>query len=109
LRHRRAAEQTAPGGFQPADWRLLGEVHEALAQPRQALRAYKKALEDDPDDEDYADLLLAAARLSATTGAQPEAVKYLNLFRAEAGDDAVGLAQAADVAVPLGRFATAAD
>jgi tetratricopeptide (TPR) repeat protein/transglutaminase-like putative cysteine protease len=109
LRHLRAAEQADAAGFQPSDWQLLGEVHEALAQPRQALRAYVKALDDDPDDEDYADLLLAAARLSAATGNQPDAAKYLNLFRAEASDDAAGLARAADVAVRLGRFDTAAE
>ncbi|HTK75305.1 MAG TPA: DUF3857 domain-containing protein [Gemmataceae bacterium] len=109
LRHLRAAEEADASGFQPSDWRLLGEVHEALGQARQALRAYKKALDDEPDDEDYADVLLAAARLSAATGARPEAMKYLTLFHAEVGDDAVGLARAADVAVRLGRFETAAE
>jgi tetratricopeptide (TPR) repeat protein len=109
LRHLRAAEQADAAGFQPSDWRLFGEVHEALGQPRQALKAYTKALDDDPEDEDYGDLLLAAARLSAATGSRPEALKYLTLFRAEAGDHPAGLAQAADVAVRLGRFDTAAE
>lgn len=109
LRHLRAAEEADAAGFQPSDWRLVGEIHEALGQPRQALTAYRKALDEDPEDEDYFDLLLGAARLSAATGAPAKAMTYLNLFRAEAADDAVGLARAADVAIRLGRFETAAE
>jgi tetratricopeptide (TPR) repeat protein/transglutaminase-like putative cysteine protease len=109
LKHLRAAEKADAAGFDAGAWRLKGEVHEALNQPRQALQAFTKALDADPDDEDYVELLLAAVRVATATGARTEALKFLTLYRAQVADDAEGLCRAADAAVRLGRFDDAAD
>jgi tetratricopeptide (TPR) repeat protein/transglutaminase-like putative cysteine protease len=106
LRDLKAAYEDHPQSFDAEAWLLQGAAHEELNERDQALAAYRKALAKDPDAEDVLDALV---RLTIATGARDEALGYLRRFVIAVGDDAEGLARAAEGFARLGRFDDAYD
>jgi tetratricopeptide (TPR) repeat protein len=105
LRHLQAAEKAHPDAVNSDALFLKGQVHEAMHEPRQAVEAYRKAL----DEEDAPDVLQALIRLTSAQGSKAEANGYWRRFAVAVGDQPEGLAQAADLAARLGRFDDAYD
>jgi transglutaminase-like putative cysteine protease/tetratricopeptide (TPR) repeat protein len=101
LRHLTAAREAHADGFDADAWLLLGAVHEELGERGPALEAYRKALEKEPA---AADVLAALTRATVAAGKRDEALGYLRRLVIAAGDDAEGLAHAADGYARLGRF-----
>jgi tetratricopeptide (TPR) repeat protein len=101
LRHLKAARDAHPDRFDAEAWLIQGEAHEAMGRADEALAAYRTALEKEPD---AADLLEALVRVTVATGKRDEALGYLRRFVAAVGEDAEGLARAADGYARVGRF-----
>src|ERR1700692_3760785 len=84
------ATELAPG-FASA-WFTLGEIREQLGEPNEAVAAFRKAREADPDDRHGAGLrlmLLGAEPLSAMPPAYVRALfdQYAPRFESALGDD----------------------
>lgn len=101
LKYLKAAEDADTAGFTVDGWCLRAEALEALGQRDQALNAYRKALEKDPED---ADVLTSVIRLSLIGPKREDALPYLHKLAAIAGDEDHLYALAAEGLARLGRF-----
>jgi tetratricopeptide (TPR) repeat protein len=96
-----SAEAEDKDGFGSEGWVLRGQTYEALGQRQDAFKAYRTALEKDPE---AADVLEPLVRLAVATGDRDAALDYLRQLVATAEDDQESLAAAADGYARLGRF-----
>jgi tetratricopeptide (TPR) repeat protein/transglutaminase-like putative cysteine protease len=101
LRQLKSAETEDKEGFGVDGWMLRGEAHEALGQRTDALKAYRAALEKDPDSPDVLERLV---QLAIATGDQKAALDYLRRLVAAADDEPEMFAVAAEGYARLGRF-----
>jgi tetratricopeptide (TPR) repeat protein len=85
---------------------LRGNACEELGRPADAARAYKEALEIEPDAELALDALI---RLELAVNHQKEALDYLRRYTLAVGDEPAGLLLAADYHLRLDRFDDALD
>jgi tetratricopeptide (TPR) repeat protein len=105
LNHLKAAEKAHAASLDADAWFLRGQVHEALGEPKAAIKAYRQALAD----EDAPDALEALTRLSIAVDSKREAADYLRRLAVSLAGEAEGLARAAELAIELGRYDDAVD
>lgn len=100
LRHLEAAQKADADSFNSDAWFLKGEAHEAAGEPRKAIEAFRRSIEED----DALDVLAALVRLCTEEGMKTEATVYLRRLSALISDEPGERAKVADFAARLGRF-----
>jgi tetratricopeptide (TPR) repeat protein/transglutaminase-like putative cysteine protease len=100
----RAADSAAASGLDLL--RLEGQAHEQLGQRDGAIRAYRMALLQAPDNRD---LLAALVRLELAAKQPAEALDHLRRYTLAVGGDLEGLVRAATFHLEMGRLDDALD
>jgi tetratricopeptide (TPR) repeat protein len=106
-RHLDAAAEIDPQSVAGVEaLQLAGRVQEELGQPVKAAEAYRLAIKIDPEAEG---ILLSLIRLALADKDRATAVDYLRRYTLAVGDDAEGLAGAAELHLRLERYEDAFD
>jgi tetratricopeptide (TPR) repeat protein len=102
LKHLEAAAKDVPGTVGTAEaLSFKANLHEQLGQLPEAVKAYRRALRDDRQDEE---ILLNLIRLEQASGQTAEALDYVRRYTLAAGKDAGRLVKAAELHFDLGRY-----